>query len=775
MNTHQLVDILKLCSFNWFEFAMVLKSKLTTITEEAFQQLLLDFSGQLSYLNLDEKDEMVAEQSRQAYLLTKRTESLNNDLQDGMIVSESDCSDQEIWNQGVSDILGEHGRQLIKKRRAAINRKAVREAKRKLMEQRFLKRRKSKRVSRILTQCPNIGKEIEDFVKDCGAGADAWRRTGVLTFDGNSKVKKKPTFRRVKEHLEDKFNMHISYGSVVQLCMARNKRRRSAARYRGVAQVLQRRARKGFNLKFNPDEHWSSSFYSALNELQYYDGTKVLNIGRDDQAGFRLDTMATHRLHRTLCVKGSDTLTTRTDYTNKYPSTLQTTSYNFPETKTTGELCAGVVKAKGLYEKNAAQHLADLEMISSKEEFKTAFVDKDTNQPKDIEFIRVDGGNDEGPSHCEVQYWWAVRHLKTEALATLVTCRNSGASYRNRVELQNGCLALAHANLFIPSTLNGSCLIDDGKVNQEKLKENLSSAIDVYISRVDGAPCGSTQIHVFRGADSTEYQNENKLVKVFLKGSKKAKEELKNKHPESFEKINSIWEMMQRHVFKDVPRKYIFYLTCCYKKHCIHPRCKMGLPEEKPTWYPGGPLLSYLPLPAINPERPFGREDCQQCKSTCSGHYLKPGPLHKSVSSGASKTVKPPSEVILGKFQKYGKVPSEAIIKETAREVCLTVEEVHMWFQHLSQVQQNRAKGAQKRKGKKRKSQPIKELNVEAEPEVLCLMCSSVDPPDHSSSDVDWVCCDGCFKWCHTFCCGSLASELSEDSWLCFSCYNWDV
>ncbi len=31
--------------------------------------------------------------------------------------------------------------------------------------------------------------------------------------------------------------------------------------------------------------------------------------------------------------------------------------------------------------------------------------------------------------------------------------QNSGSSYLNRVELQNGCLTLAHANLFIPSTL----------------------------------------------------------------------------------------------------------------------------------------------------------------------------------------------------------------------------------------------------------------------------------------------------------------------------------
>lgn len=48
MNSHQLLDILRSCSFNWFEFVMCLKSKFTNVTKEAFGQLLLDFGGQLS-------------------------------------------------------------------------------------------------------------------------------------------------------------------------------------------------------------------------------------------------------------------------------------------------------------------------------------------------------------------------------------------------------------------------------------------------------------------------------------------------------------------------------------------------------------------------------------------------------------------------------------------------------------------------------------------------------------------------------------------------------
>ena len=55
-----------------------------------------------------------------------------------------------------------------------------------------------------------------------------------------------------------------------------------------------------------------------------------------------------------------------------------------------------------------------------------------------------------------MKFWWAARHLKRGKLVTLVSTRSSGSS---RVELQNGCLALAHTNLFIPSTLSGSALI----------------------------------------------------------------------------------------------------------------------------------------------------------------------------------------------------------------------------------------------------------------------------------------------------------------------------
>ena len=95
----------------------------------------------------------------------------------------------------------------------------------KIEKERFLKRKKSKRLNTILQRFPNIGKDIENFVESRGIGAEAWRRTGVLTFDGNRKVHEKVTFSRIQSFLEEKYHTKFSYGTVVQLCIARNRRR----------------------------------------------------------------------------------------------------------------------------------------------------------------------------------------------------------------------------------------------------------------------------------------------------------------------------------------------------------------------------------------------------------------------------------------------------------------------------------------------------------------------------------------------------------------------
>ena len=78
-------------------------------------------------------------------------------------------------------------------------------------------------------------------------------------------------------------------------------------------------------------------------------------------------------------------------------------------------LCAGVVKAQGLHEKNPAQHLSDLAMLQEQPEFQSAFYDAN-GQPKQVDCIPVDSSSDEGLSHEEVQYWWTERDYKEKRL-----------------------------------------------------------------------------------------------------------------------------------------------------------------------------------------------------------------------------------------------------------------------------------------------------------------------------------------------------------------------
>lgn len=601
-NSHQLMDILKSCELNWFSFVEVIKEKMKDYSKEAIDQLLLDFSGQLYLFNLDEREELIIEQSRQAFLLARRLDENNSDADDEAVLSEAE--EMEVDWGNIHDPLQKEAQSAIIQKIRNLRLGAKRKAAKKIAEERVLRRRRGKNVSKILKECPDIGQTIENYVKSAGAGADSWRRTGVLTFDGNRKVQKKPTFSRIKEHLEMVYNRKFGYSTVVELCVARNKRRKSSTRYRGLARVTCRRARKGFTLRYNPDQHWSAAFYRSLDALHLRDGNDILNINRDDQAGFRLDTLATHNKRATLCIAEEVPLTTKSDYVNKYPSTLQTTSYNFLGTGTTAEICAGVVKAVPLHSKNPAQHFNDLNEIETYLDVQPAFFNCLSGERKTKVCVRVDGGHDEGPTHKQVQFWWTCYHLDKASRVLILTTRDSGSSNKNRVELQNGCLALAHSNLFIPSTLHGSCLdSQSGNVDEGKLKQNLSDAIDVYISRVNKCPCADTVVHLYKGTESSEIQGLRTMVKTFLKGKPSLKKKLKEEHPKEYQRIEDVWNLRARHLVPGLPDKYVFHLTCCYQDECIHPLCKDGRPAVEPTWYPGGPPLSFTPLLLPDPKR----------------------------------------------------------------------------------------------------------------------------------------------------------------------------
>ena len=183
----------------------------------------------------------------------------------------------------------------------------------------------------------------------------------------------------------------------------------------------------------------------------------------------------------------------------------------------------------------------------------------------------------------------------------------------NLVELQNGCMAITHVNLLIPSTLAGFNIDSEtGKLHKERFTLNMKMTTVVYINWVNHC---STIINLFRGADSTDCQKLQVLVLCFLKDSKQAKANVEKNHPEQFLNINMVWSIRNRHLArKDLPLQYVFFLYCCYEPDCPHPRCQAGGPTNVPTWYEGGPPLSYIPVPIQNPKSPWGSEECPSCE-----------------------------------------------------------------------------------------------------------------------------------------------------------------
>ena len=140
----------------------------------------------------------------------------------GEIVSDSESDDGREVYFNINDPLGGDGKELIRKRRAAIKCQARRLKAKRLGEKRFLSRKPSKHINKVLSECPDIGKTIESFVSAANAGAD--QRTGVLTFDGNRRLSNKVTYHRIQQHLQTVYGCHFAYGTVVQLCVARNQR-----------------------------------------------------------------------------------------------------------------------------------------------------------------------------------------------------------------------------------------------------------------------------------------------------------------------------------------------------------------------------------------------------------------------------------------------------------------------------------------------------------------------------------------------------------------------
>ena len=120
------------------------------------------------------------------------------DQMNGLIVTESESDDPGAI-QDATSVTDASVRDIVIKKRDSIKRQMRRRRAKRIAEQNFLRKKQTKRVNTILSRFPDIGKAIETFVKDNDVGAEAWRRTGVLTFDGNIKNTQKVTYSSIKK------------------------------------------------------------------------------------------------------------------------------------------------------------------------------------------------------------------------------------------------------------------------------------------------------------------------------------------------------------------------------------------------------------------------------------------------------------------------------------------------------------------------------------------------------------------------------------------------
>ena len=142
----------------------------------------------------------------------------------GDVVTDSESDNAEDYVR-LTSVACEKAQTIITKKRKSLARRVRRLKAKPLAENRFLSRKVSHKVKSIVDRFPDIGQAIETFVSQSNVGADAWRQTGVLTFDRNLRIKQKVTYEHIRQHIQEKYQYKLSYGTIVQLCVACNKRR----------------------------------------------------------------------------------------------------------------------------------------------------------------------------------------------------------------------------------------------------------------------------------------------------------------------------------------------------------------------------------------------------------------------------------------------------------------------------------------------------------------------------------------------------------------------
>ena len=90
----------------------------------------------------------------------------------------------------------------------------------------------------------------------------------------------------------------------------------------------------------------------------------------------------------------------------------------------------------------------------------------------------------------------------------------------------------------------------------------------------------------------------------------------------------------------------IFYP--CVLQDCLYPVYKKGRPSVVPSWYEGGPPITYLHLPVADENKPWGNILCDTCECFFAGHYSHK--LIDTTDKSALAMYIPPTSRVLKEF-----------------------------------------------------------------------------------------------------------------------------
>ena len=168
-----LVHIAKSSDFNCFEIV----TKLEESTHDEVMHIIHTLHEKCFELELTAAEISKLEVCFSAFLKDMQSSGMRlrevRAINDEIVTdSESDDPSQYI---SLQDVLSPTGLELMKMHQKTIQWRAQRSKVKAVVEQKVLSRKHSQKVRRILAKHPDIGQKIEEFVKDRGVGADAWR------------------------------------------------------------------------------------------------------------------------------------------------------------------------------------------------------------------------------------------------------------------------------------------------------------------------------------------------------------------------------------------------------------------------------------------------------------------------------------------------------------------------------------------------------------------------------------------------------------------------